>query len=376
MHIPAPPTPKHVDRISPSLYETLLGCPARACSYVSGQLDALPVHPSALLGRCFHGVMEAAQKGEIVGDERECRDAARGYFDKMAATLHAGAQPLLRAKFASPEKLPFYNLFRERAAVLAVDCCIRRSDLESSEGDSAVAERRFTSADGVIAGRADLIDVGRSEVIDYKTGTASKDGWLVSEREARQLRLYAYLAGEGGVSISRGTIVRADGETATIDIEATAAAAEADYARATLQAFNEAASDGTFSEIAQPAADVCRMCPCVPLCESFWHAANPAWQEDCGVHIEGTVLDVEQTLVQGVALVSMRVDVSRGTVEQAVVAVEQVPLAWVTADGDRVPEVGDIVRVVEGRMISTDDQPVIRADRVMTAVWRVGVGDG
>src|ERR1700731_2194947 len=112
--IPDPPTPQPIESISPTLYKTILACPARAVWSVNGQRGALPPHPSALLGTCFHGVMEAAQKGLITGDFDEGRISAQSLFDNLAAKGYSYAHPLLRVKFPAPEKLPFYYMYRER----------------------------------------------------------------------------------------------------------------------------------------------------------------------------------------------------------------------------------------------------------------------
>lgn len=373
MLIPDPPTPSPIDRISPTLYETLLGCPARAVWSAHGRRGVLAPHPSALLGICFHGVMEAVQKGHISGDEDETRSAAREVFDGLAASIHADAHPLLKVKFPSPDKLPYYNLFRERAAILASEAQPRGNDgpRRVEHGSHAVAEQRFASSDGLLVGQPDLIDQALSEVIDYKTGLVAEDGWRVSEREARQLNLYAYLAGEAGMAVSRGTIVRGNGETATIEIAPGTAAAEAQAAREALADYNASVDGRTFYDLARPAPENCQMCPCLPTCEPFWEASQPSWQDGCGVHIEGTVVLVEQATVQGTPVVSVQVDASRGTIDNTTVSVEQIPLAWLTADGDRGPEVGDVVRVVDARLVGPDEPVVVRVDRVMTVVWRV-----
>ena len=376
MLTPNPPTPSRIDRISPTLYETLLGCPAKASWIVFGRHDLVAAHPLAILGTCFHEVMEAVQKGQISGSADECRDAARDRFDQRATSLHASAHALLKVKFPSPVKLPFYNLFRERAAILAAERCGRVQDgpTSGSDGEAAIAERRFTSADGLLVGRPDLIDVQRAEIVDYKTGVAVEDGWRVSEREARQLNLYAYLAGQAGIAVSRGTIVRGDGETATIEIPELTAEEEAEHARAALAEYNAAVDGRSFSDLARPAPDGCRMCPCIPICEPFWQAADPSWQDSCGVHLEGIVVALDHATVQATPLVSLQVDASRGTLGSATVFAEQIPVAWTTVDGDREPEVGDIMRIVDGHLISPEDPIIVRADRSMTSVWRVGPG--
>jgi hypothetical protein len=317
--------------------------------------------------------MEDVQKGRISGNADECRAAARDSFDALAARIHEDAHPLLKVKFPSPVKLPYYNLFRERAAVLAGEYCGRASDGASSgsNGQGTVAEQRFTSSDGLIVGRPDLIDVGSSEVIDYKTGLATEDDWRVSEREARQLNLYVYLASEAGLSLSRGTIIRGNGATATIDVAPAAAEAEAQNARDALAAYNASLEGRTFYDLARPTPDNCHMCPCIPMCEPFWAASDPTWQESCGIHVEGAVVALERSTMQATALVSLEVEVSRGTVGAAKVSVEQVPLLWATADGDREPRVGDVIRIVDARLTSLEDPVVVRADRIMTAIWRM-----
>ncbi len=378
MLIPDPLAPSPIDRISPSLYETLLGCPARAAWSAQGPRDALAPHPLALLGTCFHGVMEAVQKGQISASGDEGREAARQLFDQLAAEIHAHAHPLLKVKFSSSEKLPFYNLFRERAAVLAGEYAGRSGEGAGSDAgaDGSVAEQRFRSSDGLIVGRPDLIDEQRSEVVDYKTGLSADEGWRVSEREARQLNLYVYLATEAGVSATHGTIVRGNGETATIDIPPATAEAEAQSARDALAEYNQSVDGSTFYDLARPAPDTCRMCPCIPMCEPFWAASDPTWQESCGVHVEGTITNVEEATIQATPLISIQVQASRGTLGQAPISVEQVPLAWPTVDGDRTPDVGDVVRIVDGRLTSPDDPLIVRADRIMTSLWRVEASRG
>lgn len=373
MRTPQPPKPRPIEHISPTLYEALVACQARALWGAHGARDALAPHPIALLGTCFHRVMEAVQKREIFGSAEECRLAARNYFDSAATTIHSNSHPLLKLKFPTPQKLPFYNVFRERAAQLAAEFGgDPGAKLGSTDaGRDVIAEGRFASPDGLIVGRPDLIDIVQSEVIDYKTGLTKEDGGQVSEREARQLRLYAYLAREAGLDISRGTIVRGNGDIATIEISPAAADAEARQARGALAEYNSSIDNQSFQDLARPAADTCRMCPCIPMCERFWQASDTSWQDECGVHVEGAVTRVEHVTIQATDLVSLQVNVSRGTVRHGDVSIEQVPVAWTEADGDRAPEVGDVIRLVDGRLASPDEPIVVRADRIMTSLWKV-----
>jgi CRISPR/Cas system-associated exonuclease Cas4 (RecB family) len=372
MIIPETPSPAQVERISPSLYEVLLGCPAKAAWYTQGERGKLAPHPAALLGTAFHGVMEAANKGQFQGPQDERRNMARTKFDALAASAYSSANPLLKTKFSSPEKLPFYNQQRELAALLASEVDLQVGSGTTGEVGAGGAERWFQSSDGKLGGRPDLLDREGQEVIDYKTGYVPEEqGSVVSDREVRQLNLYAYLARESGFDIARGRIIRANGRQASVDISIDQANSEAAKALATLDEFNALVDGSSFEDLARPAPDVCAMCDCIPLCEQFWNDAEDSWMETTGVHVQGIVVDVQAGQVQGTALATLKIEASRGTVEPGEVTIEQVPLSWFTADGDREPMVGDLIRLVNGRLTNAEDPVRVRADRTMTAVWRV-----
>ena len=206
MFVPELPVLAQLEHITPSIYEASKSCLAKAAWFALGDTGVLPQHPAAILGTAFHVVVAAAQKGELpvtgVGD----RAPARGLFDKTAQNLHASAHRLVKLKFPSAERLPFYHLKRERAAFTATPIAVSR--LPSAGSAIAVGrlhsptvrtESHLRSRDGRLVGRADNID-GRSRVVvDYKTGhTPEAESGVVSDSEARQLRLYAFLAAENG----------------------------------------------------------------------------------------------------------------------------------------------------------------------------------
>lgn len=239
MRIPQPPAIAPLPRVSPTIYEMLRVCRARAAWAAFGERTAVPEHPMALLGTCFHAVMEKAVAGELPVEEAG-RDAARLAFDQLVASRHGLAHPLLRTKFPSPDKLPYYNLFRERAALLASEAAQRRaappaggsSAQAASDHADVLVETTLRSADGLLVGRPDRVNVQDAEVIDYKTGVASEgDGWNVSDSESRQLKLYVALALDAGLRLAKGTIVRGDGRAATIRISSDEAEAEGQHAR-------------------------------------------------------------------------------------------------------------------------------------------------
>jgi hypothetical protein len=327
--------------------------------------------------------VEQANLGRFANLGREERlEAARNIFDRRAQMIYAQAHPLLRAKFNLPEKLPYYNLYRERAAVEAADSAERITPTEGAataglgQPTQAAVEERLVSRDGLIVGRPDFIDTVAKEVVDYKTALGRDDTVpAMSEGEIRQLRLYVHLAVENGVSISRAVIARSNGQRASIDILPKEAAEEGRRAREVLAEYNSRVGE-PFDVAAQPSVENCQFCPCIPFCEGFWRSANPTWVEQCGTHIEGRIRAVETSVVQELSLVTLQVDAQRGTFQTPDMYVEQIPEAWINADGSNRPSQGDAVRVLYGRIVSDTPPQVMRVDRTATSVWTVVASPG
>lgn len=378
MQIPVPPDTASLRHLAPSQYEAGRACKARLAWTTCGRRDELPVHPKALLGTCFHAVIEAAATGRFAAQDDEVIGAsAREMFDRQAAIAYSGAHALLRVKYRSVEVLPYYYLFRERAALLAQRVVDRRGSpsptaapVRGATLPTRLIETTLTSRDGLIFGRPDYVDLQAHEIVDYKTGASADDAPAVSPAEIRQLNLYVHLALENDLPVSRGVIVRPGGRRDATDVTEAQADAEGRQAREVLEAFNQIAGR-PFDAIAQPAAETCQFCPCVPFCESFWRDAASAWLEECGTHIEGRITAITESQVQGIQVLTFDLDVSRGTVDSARVFVEQVPESWTTVGGCPRPSIGDVLRIVHGRATSPGGAPVVKIDRTLTSVWTV-----
>lgn len=379
MRIPGQPKTRQLEHLSPSTYEAARVCKARAAWAAFGNRDCVPHHPQALLGTCVHAVVEEAHKGSLpAGDEESRRAAARALFDTKAKALHDHAHPLLRAKFPAADRIPYYYLFRERAAVLAVGAASRPPTAHAAPSPGKhvaqvpLVETTLKSHDGLLVGRPDYVDPGAAEVVDYKTGggpDGDPDG--LRDSEARQLRLYVHLAREHGLDVRKGTVVRVDGRRVTEKVSEADATDEGKKARDVLATFNANASAG-FDALAEPSPEACRYCPCIPFCESFWAAASPAWAEQCGTHLEGTISAVNRAVVQNTALITLELAPARGTVGAAAAVLQQLPEAWACVDGSPAPATGDVVRVVDCRLADdAGDTAVIRPDRLTTALWTV-----
>ena len=382
MRLPQLPVLKQFKRLTPTLYEAALACKARAVWTAFGQRDAVPQHPRALLGMSLHAVLEAAHKGQIApNDEASCRAAARSIFEMTARDLYDHAHPLLRAKFKTPERLPYYNLFRERAALLAVDASARsrarsvdatRPAPVGPSQSSDRAEAWLTSPDGLLAGRSDYLDPSTGEVVDYKTNIGPEDEpGGIHNSEARQLRLYVHLGQTAGIKLTKGVVVRADGRRIVLNVSEQEASAEGQRAREILKSLNDQVGR-PFEQLADPSADNCRYCPCMPSCEPFWNSASPTWAEQCGSHIEGTITSMQRTVAPGATLLTFGLVVERGTVTPGPAVVEQLPESWATADNTPSPSLGDRIRLLNARIADNpSNMIVIRADRLASAIWTV-----
>jgi hypothetical protein len=374
MLVPTPPSITKLERISPTLYEAALKCSARAAWIATGDRKVVPPHPRALLGIGVHAVLERARSGGIAGaTEEERRTGAEKEFDDKMREVFSAGHALLQAKFETPERLPFYNLYRARAAQIAGDfapAAAHQIAASREEGvrtfRSGVAfEPSLRSKDGRIVGRTDVLDAGNEAVVDYKTGNAAGSG-VVTDSEARQLRLYAFLAAENGVIVRKGVIERADRSRAEIAITLSEAGEESRRALTVLDDYNRHAGSA-FDAAATPSAGNCKFCPCIPFCSAFWVRADESWAPECGTHVEGIVSSAE-----GDALVSVNVEVDRGTGIRGPGVVTRMSRDWLVFDGSAIPATGQKVRVTDVGYVSETSSPsVFRADRVTTALWRV-----
>lgn len=380
MRIPQPPTPRPISRLSPTLYEAARTCTARAAWLASPERPDIPPNAAAFLGACFHELVASASRGELPGDNVDRLEAARQRFDSLAEARFRSSGWLLREKFAAKERLPFYFLLRERAAAQAVALWHSRTAPGSAPGgrksgsdSGSAAEKMLLSRDGLLYGRPDLLRRADAEVVDFKTGASPVEGVAsVSDAERRQLLIYGYLAGENGVEVRLGTIVRGDGQVASIALSQDEMQAEAEAARTALRAYNAAVeSTQDFQLLATPSPGNCRGCPCIPFCEAFWAAATPEWAPSVGVHVGGIVEKVDEALVQGITVLSIALSNAEGTVSRGGEAViEHIPVRWATGPEEAPIAVGDLMRGVHMRIDSGRGRVVLRAEKSATAIWR------
>jgi PD-(D/E)XK nuclease superfamily len=383
MDLPPIPALRSLESISPSFYNAALLCRARAAWQQFGPRGALPASTGSIIGACFHAVMEMGNQGRLPEGEEGIREA-KAAFDRKASQLFSEAHPLLKAKFASPEKFPFYFERRARAATLAAKTSSgavahqdnaggRATAAHGSAADQArLVEQTLSSRDGLIKGRIDLWERSSSTVTDYKSGLEPKNApSAITANETRQLRLYVHLARENACAATAAAIVRGDGRRAVIPVSAADADSEAQSARHTLAQFNEAVRGRAhFYSLASPSRESCAGCPCLAVCDRFWEAAQPEWEESCGANAEGEIVEIWEASFAGSPLRSLSLKDCRGSAPAGDLAVEHIPLAWLSL-GSSIPQAGRRVRIVSAARLPAEPQNrALRVDRVKsTAIW-------
>lgn len=383
MDLPPFPALRSLESISPSFYNAALLCRARAAWHQFGPRGVLPDSTGSIIGSSFHAVMEMGNQGRLPQGEEGIRDA-KGAFDRKAGQLFSAAHPLLKAKFATPEKFPFYFERRARAASLAAKASSGAAARQANAHRQEIAahgtqvdrprlvEQTLSSRDGLIKGRIDLWERSSSTVTDYKSGLEPKNAPSgITENEIRQLRLYVHLARENGCAATAAAIVRGDGRRAAIEVPPADSDSEAQAARQTLAQFNQSVSGGArFRSLASPSRDSCAGCPCIAFCDPFWEAAQSEWEETCSANAEGEIVETRDASFAGSPLRSLSLKGCRGSVPAGDLVVEQIPLAWLSL-GSTIPEAGRHVRIVSAtRLPPEPENRVLRVDRLKsTAIW-------
>jgi hypothetical protein len=375
MTLPDPPKPARLTRLSPTVYEALRVCRAKAAWLAFGEQGALPGNSFAILGSCFHAVAAAAQKGQLRAADGNVTTAARQMFDAEAEERYAEAHKALKAKYSAKERLPFYYARREAAAVLARTIC--HEAVEASPAahrmPARLIEKSLQSKDGLLHGRPDLLSIWAGEVVDYKTRReVSSEAEQITEQEQRQLRLYAHLAAENGWPIQRGVILLASGTRLEMEIDAQEAQREAQQAREELAAYNAAMNrNTTFTELTNPSADNCRRCQCMVVCEPFWQKAEPDWREKTGIQVQGRLADTPSSSILGTNFIALHLTETAGTADRCKeIVLEQMPETWLLGGEETRLEKGVLIKIINAReSASTEEKVILRADRADTEVW-------
>jgi RecB family exonuclease len=367
MNLPVWPVIRPLSKITPTLYNIGLACPSRALWTKYGNRVVFPTGPAAILGQAFHTVLESASRNKFGGDINARTASAKKVFADSVQTGYDRSHPLVRWRWPTPNHLPRYALMQAEAALSA---------LKFSESNSAttfsyryISERTMASTDGLIEGRIDLIDLKSNEVIDYKSGFGLTSKKQITDQEARQLRLYAYLCIEQGIKIDRGVIVRRDGTRHILTMTDSTVYAEANSARDFLTTLAmDISLAASISDLAKPSEANCIFCPCRAICEPFWEVASPEWATTTGLCIEGFIIDIKENETHLGSTIQLNLDITGGTTNIGIRPTTVVPRILIDADGSSLPLPGQMIRIVD--LAPDDGSEVLRINRNrITTFW-------
>lgn len=291
----APVRPAPIDRVSPSLANSLLACEQRAAFTRDSSFDHWR-RPStfSLLGDAAHAVTEQVMKRNDWSSDEPTRHYE--ISDLWNRVIHDGAEALAAAWAPSepppPDEWPAYQLTRSRtirrATRLAQPGHVEphpevhgppstgRTDGGGDQTLGTGIEVHMEDPGSVLHGRADRIERAGSatRVVDLKSGM--HQGWP-EEDQLRQLHLYAVLVhrttGEWPAEIA---IENASGEQFVLPLDPCDAEESLETVLGAVDRFNDAAS-GSASFSASPDESTCRWCPYRVVCEPYWDSVVAEW---------------------------------------------------------------------------------------------------
>lgn len=251
---------------------------------------------AASLGLICHDVLAESARGHL-GDPDDA-DWRQRYDAVWDAAVARQAENTSTAR-----TWPNYGIYRAAARVLAKGVA-----REHRAGKDLEPELPLESADGLVAGRADLVVRSpEHEIRDYKTGQIANDAGQPRADYLRQLLIYAALEHDQiGSWPSRVVLVPLDPKRSPVVVPiepAEARSAQSELSGA-LEQYNEAVKKQVApASMANPSADTCRFCRFAPRCPAFWDAASESWADDGVVAVAGTILRTSAAHSGGVTVV-------------------------------------------------------------------------
>lgn len=344
---PARPTP--IDRVSPSLANSLLACEQRAAFTCDSSFDHWRRPTTfSVLGDAAHAVTEQVMKrSDWSSDEPTRRSEINDLWNSM---VQVGAEALAAVWAPSepppPDEWPTYQLTRSRtirrALKLAQSVHVEPraemhgppSSAQTVGGDGRSAgvgiEVYMEDPGSILHGRADRIERAGSatRVVDLKSGMHQGEP---EGDQLRQLHLYAVLVhrttGEWPAEIA---IENASGEQFVLPLDRRDAEESLETVLGAVDRFNNAAS-GAASFSASPDESTCRWCPFRVVCEPYWDTVVAEWGH---ASVLGAVTDVGENEQGAHVTISVRSPADLGVDVTILAGLPVVPRgspSWISA---------------------------------------------
>lgn len=282
-------------------------------------------NPKGWLGTTYHEVLERI--AGVDSKEETLNDAVERLWNEAIEKQYQRSQAhSLDSRFGSPTGWPGYFVARASVSLRAKDliaesAATRPSTPKLTAGpahDGSIREHEFTSFDGKLRGRPDVIRA--DEVVDYKSGAITEydeatQAPVIKAAYIRQLRIYGFLVKDAlGKWPKRGVLLPLAGVGVDITLDPSDCIREATDAVALLDAYNsQVRSDADIEKFASPSPDGCRWCSYKLVCPSFWRVATPEWSGQLdGAAVQG-VLATEPMDIHSGAAKAISLDIHVGS---------------------------------------------------------------
>jgi hypothetical protein len=309
-----------IQATSPTLAETMRGCPLRAgISRSAGSSTYVLGNPKAWLGTAYHEVLEkiaAAKSNDDLGATAE-----RLWDAAIAAQYQRSLAHPLDRRFGRPETWPGYHLARASALLRARELVAAGETGSNATGSGdagTIRERQFVAFGGKLVGKPDVIR--QEEIVDYKSGAILEYDELsqsdvVKSAYVRQLRIYGLLVKEVlGFWPARGVLLPFAGAGVEVPLDPNECAREAAEAVAILDDYNAKVNARSAPhQLASPSPSTCKWCSFKLLCPSFWSAVGPSWSGQLDGAVAEGVLNEPPRAIHGGAAISLAIDVQNGS---------------------------------------------------------------
>lgn len=291
---PSGPAFSAVERVSPTLAESLRECPLKVAFGRDPAFRFLKkATPASALGIAVHELIDRAQRGQFAAESEPARRAAvDGAWEELIARSYEELRSQWRlGEVPEPDTWPGFALTRVVATRWVMNWTPRVAG--GSSATRVVAEEPLAPKGLAIVGRPDRVEIAgsRIEIVDIKSGWSQPTE--MSPRHRRQLLAYCFIwhACHGSWP-TVASIQRLDGKRLSMEVMPHDAEAAGVDMASLLEDYNlRVASGHNTDAFAKPSEEACRWCDYSLACDGFFRVVTHewSWYRKCAL---GDVVDI------------------------------------------------------------------------------------
>jgi CRISPR/Cas system-associated exonuclease Cas4 (RecB family) len=260
-----------IQRISPSQFYSMKNCAYKSIlAEATNKKPLLPISSNAYYGNVLHKMLELISKGEV----RDENDFNRS-FDEQVKLME---DSLIKDGYH------FFVPLKKKVKDFTMKMILLKTYLQNISTKKTenkykfIAEKWYSSRDGLIGGKIDLVIEGELEIkiLDFKTGAITQDFldddgekyFEVKEQYKDQLKIYAHLYYENtGKLPTQLSLVDLTKHKFDVEFSADSCKLVYEEAKSLLRTTNTYIEQGTFK--ANPNKENCKYCLYRPACSFY-----------------------------------------------------------------------------------------------------------